>query len=82
MLHTLVMIFPPVPQTQLGDETIKLSRSRKAVANINKTGVKTNTLQANILMSATEQSIIIAFGGGIENEHMNINTLASIQGKK
>ena len=73
---------PPVPQTQLGDETIKLSRKeKKAVANANKTGVKTNTLQANILMSATEQSIIIAFGGGIENEHMNINTLASIQGK-
>ena len=73
---------PPVPQTQLGDETIKLSRKeKKAVANANKTGVKTNTLQANILMSATEQSIIIAFGGGIENKHMNINTLASIQGK-
>jgi hypothetical protein len=73
---------PPVPQTQLGNPTIKLSRKeKKAVAAANKTEVKTNVLQANIIMSLTQDALKVMFGGGIENEHMNKNTLASIQGE-
>ena len=73
---------PPVPQTQLGDTTIKLSRKeKKAIAAANKTEVKTNVLQANIIMSLTQDALKVMFGGGIENEHMNKNTLAAIQGK-
>jgi energy-coupling factor transporter ATP-binding protein EcfA2 len=73
---------PPVPQTQLGNPTIKLSRKeKKAVAAANKTEVKTNVLQANIIMSLSQDALKVMFGGGIENEHMNKNTLASIQGE-